>query len=81
VASLNWNASPEPDVVGYRVYYGTAAGTYLQARGQGIDVGEATTVTLRTGLNNGQRYYFTVTAYDRAGNESPYAAEAVKLMP
>lgn len=79
-AILSWGASMESDLSGYRVYYGTASGSYLQSRGQGIDVGNTTTYTI-TGLNSGVRYYFVMTAYDYAGNESVYSDEVFKDIP
>ena len=77
-ASLGWAPSSDADLVGYRVYYGTASRTYLQARGAGISTGKTAAFTA-TGLQSGQRYYFSVTAYDAAGNESAYSAEVSKL--
>ena len=35
----------------------------------------------RTGLAGGRTYYFAVTAYDNAGNESAYSAEVSKAIP
>lgn len=63
---------------GYRVYYGTQSGQYSQARGAGL----STTTTSYT-VNNlivGRTYYFAVTAYDSAGNESDYSSEVAKLV-
>lgn len=65
------------DLAGYRLYYGTASGSYQQAYGQGISVGNVTTYTLQ-GLSHGTRYYFAVTAVDFAGNETAYSNEAFK---
>ena len=79
-ATLSWDASTASNIAGYRFYYGTASGNYLQPLGQGIDVGNATTYTL-TGLTSGVTYYFAVTAYDTAGDESAYSAEASKAIP
>jgi len=78
-ATLWWSASPDADVVGYRVYYGTSPRTYLQTRGSGLDAGGS----LRFVLSNlvvGQRYYFAVTAVDAAGNESAYSPEVSKVI-
>jgi chitodextrinase len=77
-ATLEWQASAASDIAGYRVYYGTGSGSYLQARGQGVWV-TATTLTV-DGLQSATRYYFAVTAVDMMGNESPYSAEASKLL-
>lgn len=73
-AVLSWNQNTETDLAGYKVYYGTASRSY----GSPTDVGNKTTFTV-TGLN-GQTYYFAVTAYDTAGNESGYSNEVSKTL-
>jgi len=75
-ATMDW-AAPDTNtdgtqlttLAGYKVYYGTASGVYSS-----VDVGLAKSYTV-TGLTTGQTYYFTVTAYDTAGDESDYAPE------
>jgi hypothetical protein len=67
---LAWNPNIESDLAGYKVYYGTASGTY----GTPINVGNVTTYTL-TGLTNGQMYFIAVTAYDTSDRESDYSNE------
>ena len=74
--SLAWDASPSPEVTGYRLHY-QAGSDALPFTGSGadqgsspVDVGNSLTASL-SGLSDGQTYYFTVTAYDAAGNESP----------
>jgi chitodextrinase len=79
-ATLTWTASPSQNVVGYRVYYGNAPGSYLQPIGQGVNAGNVTTFTV-TGLTSGRRYYFVATSYDAANNESGYSNEAFKDLP
>lgn len=71
-ATLDWSPNTEPDLAGYRVYHGTAPGSY----GPAVDVGLATTYTV-SDLPAGT-HYFTVTAYDAAGNESARATEVSK---
>jgi len=75
---LSWSPSASSDVAGYRVYWGTGSGSYVQAVGAGVNTGSATTYTV-TGLTAGRTYYFAVTAYDAAGNESAFSAEASKV--
>jgi hypothetical protein len=75
-ATLAWDANTEPDFAGYKIYYGTAAGTY----GTPVDVGTVTTYTV-TGLTDGATYYFTATAYDLVGNESGYTNEVSYTVP
>jgi hypothetical protein len=67
---LAWDPNTEPDLAGYKVYYGTASRAY----GPPIDVGNVTTYTL-TGLTPGQTYYIAVTAYDTSKNASGYSNE------
>lgn len=69
-ATVSWDANTEPDLAGYRLYYGTAPGVY----GTPIDVGNVTSY-LVTGLTAGVVYYFAVTAYDTSGNESAKSTE------
>src|SRR5213083_1336824 len=79
-AGLAWDAVTVPALSGYRVYFGTAPGTYLQSVGQGISVGNATTYTI-TGLASRTRYYFAVTDFDTLGQESSYSNEVFKDIP
>jgi hypothetical protein len=67
---LAWDANTEGDLAGYKVYYGTASGSY----GSPVDVGKVTSYTL-TGLTGGQRYYVALKAYDTSNNHSGYSTE------
>ena len=67
--TLQWDPNPETDVVGYKVYYGTASRTYSSP----IPLGLQTTYTV-TGLATGT-YYFAVTAFDGYGLESTFSNE------
>ncbi len=80
-ATLAWDAVTDPSLQGYRVYYGTFAGTYLQSPGQGLPVGNGTTTYRVTGLSSGAAYYFAVTAYDLQDHESAYSNEVLKVIP
>lgn len=71
---LSWNANTEPDLRGYRVYFGTASGSFQQVRGAGLDAGRNTTFTVAN-LRAGTTYFIAVTSYDNAGNESPFSGE------
>jgi chitodextrinase len=79
-ATLAWDAVIHPSLVGYRVYFGTASGTYTQTAGNGVDAGNTTTRTI-TGLSSGTRYYFAVKAYDALNNESTFSNEVFKDIP
>jgi len=68
--SLQWNANPEPDVVGYKVYFGTESQNYTAV----IDVAGSTKTELPS-VSLGSTYYLAVSAYNAAGIESPRSAE------
>jgi len=68
--TTNADGSPLTDLAGYKIYYGTASGTY----GYSIDVGNVTTYTL-TGLAQGQTYYIAAAAYDTSSNQSGFSNE------
>ena len=67
---IAWDANTEPNIGGYRVSYGTTAGSHPTT----VDVGNQTTA-LVPGLTAGQRYYFVVTAYNTTGTVSPPSTE------
>jgi hypothetical protein len=80
-ATLSWSpVAGDATLAGYRIYYGTAPRGYFQAVGDGLEVGNVTTYTL-TGLNAATTYYFAVTAYDWALNESAFSNETAKTLP
>ncbi len=76
--SLSWDPNLESDVAGYKVYYGTSAGTYTGTGANTgpapIDFGSATSATL-VGLDDNKTHYITVTAYNFNGEESTYSNE------
>jgi len=80
-ATLAWDAVTDANLNGYKVYHGTASGTYLQAFGQGISVGNNVIAYTVSGLSSGTTYYFAATAYDTMGNESGYSNEVSKDVP
>lgn len=63
---LAWNANPEPDIVGYRLKYGTSSGVYSQI----LDVGNVTTATVPN-LAPGTNYFFVLTAYNAFMESQP----------
>jgi len=73
---VNWSANTETDLAGYKVYYGTVAGSY----GAPIDVGKVTSHDIGNLLDS-ITYYVAISAYDTSGNESAKSAEASILMP
>jgi fibronectin type 3 domain-containing protein len=75
-ANASWDANTEPDLAGYKIHYGTESGTYTTT----LDVGDSTTVTIDS-LQANTTYYFAVTAYDQAGNESVFSDEVELFIP
>jgi hypothetical protein len=67
---LAWDANQDPDLGGYRVYYGTSPREYTNF----MDVGNVTNFRLDE-LREGVTYYIAVTAYDMSGNESDFSEE------
>ena len=73
--TLTWDPNIESDMAGYKVYHGTASGSYTMA----LNAGNVTQYTVNN-LTDGQTYYFAVTAYDTSGNESGYSNEVSTLI-
>jgi hypothetical protein len=69
---LSWNPCLEPSAAGYRVYYGTASRSYSNTV---TVVGRNVTTNIVDGLASGVTHFFAVTAYNAAGNESPFSTE------
>lgn len=74
--NLAWNRNLEPNVTGYRLYYGTTPGSYTQQ----INVGNSVSASV-SGLTVGTNYFFATTAYDSLGIESPYSNEVSYTVP
>jgi len=82
IVTLNWDPNEEPDLDGYKVYYGQNEGGPYDGTGAAegdspIDVGDVTTAQLSGLLVNSATYYFVVTAYDdeEPSNESYFSNE------
>ena len=74
--TLAWDANSEPEVTGYKVYYGAESGNYSYA----VDIGNYTSCTV-SDLEPGKTYYFAVTAYDIENNESAFSEEIQYEVP
>ena len=75
--TVSWNPNSETDLAGYKIYYGTQSRNYDKT----IDVGNTTSYRI-TNLSDGLTYYFAVTAYDTANNESDFSEEVfITLAP
>ncbi len=79
-ARLSWDATPNSNVTGYRVYFGTAPGAYDQPPGAGLNVGNSSSYSVAD-LTRGQTYYFAVTAIDAEGRESGVSDETTRTIP
>lgn len=67
VVDLSWSLNVETDLAGYRVYRSESEGT----RGQSLSQELVPTPAYRDNTTHGgHKYWYTVTAVDRAGNES-----------
>ncbi|MGR3318910.1 MAG: hypothetical protein ACUZ8O_10580, partial [Candidatus Anammoxibacter sp.] len=68
---LSWNTNAEPDLAGYRVYYGDTSGNYTN----NVDIGNITSYTqVVTGTSD---IYYAIKAYNDSGIESDYSVEVV----
>lgn len=76
--TLAWNPNTESDVEGYGVYLsqddpGPPYSLFGYVALSELSDSDNPTFTV-TGLETGARYYFAVTAYDTAGNESSFSS-------
>lgn len=69
---LTWDPSGDANVVGYRIYLGTASRSYTNS----LDVGGATNATI-TVPDSSATYYFAATSYNAFGDESGFSNETV----
>jgi hypothetical protein len=74
-AVLTWNANTEPDLAGYRVYFGQQSGLYTSTQALGI---VTTTTLLNTAFNNDGTWRFAISAFDTSNNESALSTIVTK---
>lgn len=81
-ASLTWDAATDDTgVAGYQVHYGLSSVSQPGQKYDNVkDVKNVTSFTV-TDLLNSKPYYFSVVAYDAAGNESGKWAKELTLTP
>ncbi|HEU5397252.1 MAG TPA: fibronectin type III domain-containing protein, partial [Verrucomicrobiae bacterium] len=68
--TLSWDANTTVSGPSYKIYYGSASGVYTNA----VWIGTGTNYTV-DGLNSNGTYYFVVTTFNSAGQESGYSSE------
>ena len=76
--TLAWDANTEPDLAGYKVYWGRSSGHYDNTPVPTVAPSANPTFTTPA-LPNGT-WYFAVTAYNTAGMESGYSNEVSKTI-
>ncbi len=74
--TLAWDANSESDLASYRIYRSTTPGVY----GAPVATVLAGIVSYQMGGLQAGTYYFTVTAVDSAGNESPRSNEISRVV-
>lgn len=67
---LRWDIGDDEDLSGYNIYYGKTSGHYSRRKA----VAKVNSYRIDS-LNNGEAYYFAITAYDNLGRESDYSNE------
>ncbi len=73
---VSWSQSSDTNVLGYKVYYGTASQQYTNT----ILAGNVTNIMV-SGIQPGVRYYFAATSYNAAGWESSFSPEISYIVP
>lgn len=67
---ITWSQNTEGDLAGYKIHFGKKNGTYERT----VDIKNVNNYSLLN-LSPDSVYYIALTAYDEAGNESPYSME------
>ena len=67
---FEWDANSEEDLAGYRLYQSIAPGQYTYGSENAVGTITAGTETFTLTMNVDGTFYWVLTAYDAAGNES-----------
>lgn len=76
--TLAWNANPETNIVGYKIYWGTSSRAYSNVVNVTTGAFTWTNVEIQftvTNLASSSRFFFSATAYNTLGLESDLSAE------
>ena len=73
---LTWDRDTEPDLAGYRIYRAAPGGEFQKIG----ETAEAPSYSDRQ-IEAGKKYRYTVSAFDKAGNESKQSAEIEVAAP
>jgi len=74
-AHLAWSPSPDPNIVGYNLYYGGQSG----ALSNHLVLGKETTASINA--SPGATMYFMIAARNQSGNISPLSEELSYTLP
>lgn len=74
--TLGWQASSDPTIAGYDIFYGTVSQQYTNE----ISVGNASSATI-SGLVPGVTYYFAATSYNSQNEQSAFTPEVSYTVP
>ena len=69
--SLTWTENSDGDIASYKIYADTSASPVIPL----ITVGSTVQSYTHSGLTNGKRYYYRISATDIAGNESALSSD------
>ncbi|MCD6199355.1 MAG: fibronectin type III domain-containing protein [Deltaproteobacteria bacterium] len=78
--TMTWNRNQEPDIAGYKIFYGTQSGYYTDSItvNDTVNQPQQRSYTI-AGLSEGTTYYFVLKAFDRIGQESEYSNEILLI--
>ena len=80
--TLSWERNQEPDIAGYKIFYGTASRSYTNTITINDTAHEPLTRNYTiVGLEDGKTYYFAIKAFDLAGQESDFSDEVSVEIP
>ena len=74
---FGWNANPEPDIAGYRLYAGRTSGVYT-AMGSPKEMGNVTEGTFDIDADG--LWFFALTAHNTELFESGFSSEIAPLI-